>query len=212
MPGMAPTGRASIGPRTAPVRARILLRRKPRPNPASAGEAPAAERSEVVASRRVHATTRTLDDPGALGEVRGDVRLHGLEVTDRSQRPALRDALAGEAIDVLIHNAGICGPGMSAVAVNRINAETPFEVVEALMDAARRSGRKKIALVTSQLGARRGSRGSLGKYGDSKAALDSRGGIPPRYRGGSKGGSSDFTPRRRLPGYVPGSACERCVW
>ena len=123
---------------------------------------------------RVHATTRTPDDPGALGEVCGDVHLHGLEVTDRPQQRALRDALAGEAIDVLIHNAGVYGTGMSAAAVNRINAEAPFELAEALMDAVLRSGQKKIALITSQLGARRGSRRSLGKYGDSKAALNDR--------------------------------------
>ena len=121
---------------------------------------------------RVHATTRNPERPGVLGEVAGDVRLHRLEVTDRSEQRALRDALEDEAVDVLIHNAGVYGRGMSAAAVHRINAEAPIEVAEALMDAVLRSGQRKIALVTSMMGARRGSTRSLGKYGDSKAALN----------------------------------------
>ena len=79
---------------------------------------------------RVHATTRTPERPGALGEVAGDVHIHGLEVTDRPQQRALREALEDEAVDVLIHNAGVYGRGMRAAAVNRINAEAPIEVAE----------------------------------------------------------------------------------
>ena len=123
---------------------------------------------------RVHATTRSPDRPGTLGQLRGDVHIHELEVTDRAHQVALGAALAGEAIDVLIHNAGVYGTGMRAATVNRINAEAPIEVVEALMGAVLRSNRKKIALISSQVGARRGSRRSLGKYGDSKAALNDR--------------------------------------
>ena len=123
---------------------------------------------------RVHATTRTPDRPGALGEVPGDVHLHGLEVTDRAQQRALRSALADEAVDVLIHNAGVYGRGMRAATVNRINAEAPIEVAEKLMAAVLRSEQRKIALITSMMGARRGSNRSLGKYGDSKAALNDR--------------------------------------
>ena len=123
---------------------------------------------------RVHATTRSPDRPGTLGQLRGDVQIHELEVTDRAHQVAFGAALAGEAIDVLIHNAGVYGTGMRAATVNRINAEAPIEVVEALMGAVLRSNQKKIALISSQVGARRGSRRSLGKYGDSKAALNDR--------------------------------------
>ena len=123
---------------------------------------------------RVHATTRTPQRPGALGEVRGDVLIHELEVTVRAQQQALGLALAGEAIDVLIHNAGVYGTWVRAATVNRINAEAPIEVAEALMDAVLRSEQKKIALISSQVGARRGSTRSLGKYGNSKAALNDR--------------------------------------
>ena len=131
--------------------------------------------SQYAAARwRVHATTRTPQHPGALGEIRGDVHIHELEVTDHAQQRALGAALTGEAIDVLIHNAGVYGTSMRADSVNRINAEAPIEVAEALMDAVLRSGQKKIALISSQVGARRGSRRSLGKYGNSKAALNDR--------------------------------------
>ena len=123
---------------------------------------------------RVHATSRTPERPGELGEVGGDVHIHGLEVTDRAQIRALRETLDAEPIDVLIHNAGVYGDGMSATKVNRINAEAPIEVAEALLDAVARSNQRKIALITSQVGARHGSTRSLGKYGDSKAALNDR--------------------------------------
>ena len=39
---------------------------------------------------RVHATTRTPESPGALGEVAGDEHLLGLEVTDLGSRAAYR--------------------------------------------------------------------------------------------------------------------------
>ena len=131
-------------------------------------------REYAAAGWRVHATTRTPDRPGALGAVRGDVHIHPLEVADRAQQQALAAALADDAIDVLIHNAGVYGTLMRAAKVNRINAEAPIEVAEALMDAVLRSEQKKIALITSQMGARRGSRRSLGKYGESKAVLNDR--------------------------------------
>ena len=59
-------------------------------------------------------------------------------------------------------------------AVTRINTQAPIEVVEALMSSVIRSVEKKIALITSQVGARKGSKKSLGLYGDSKAALNDR--------------------------------------
>ena len=61
---------------------------------------------------------------------------------------------------MLIHNAGVYGSGMSVEVVNRINAEGPFEVVEALMGAVQRSEQRKIGLITSQMGARHGSAGA----------------------------------------------------
>ncbi len=121
---------------------------------------------------KVHATTRTPTDPGALGKIDGEVVIHGLDVTVSPQREALRDALKNEGIDVLIHNAGVYGNAMSRAAVHQVNVEAPIKMAELLMDSVTRSGQKKIALMTSMMGARRGSRRNLGKYGESKAALN----------------------------------------
>lgn len=121
---------------------------------------------------RVHATTRTPDRPGRLGELAGDLVLHKLDVRRDDQIAALAAAVASEGIDVLIHNAGVSGRGMSREEVMAINAEAPIKVAQALLAAVQRGSQKKIVLMTSQLGARHGSRRSLGTYGDSKAALN----------------------------------------
>jgi NAD(P)-dependent dehydrogenase (short-subunit alcohol dehydrogenase family) len=121
---------------------------------------------------RVHATTRTPAQPGPLGALAGDVVLHALEVCDAAQIAALATAVAQEGIDVLIHNAGVSGERMPRDQVMAINAEAPIRVAQALLPAVTRSTEKKIVLMTSQLGARQGSTRSLGRYGDSKAALN----------------------------------------
>ena len=52
-----------------------------------------------------------------------------------------------------------------------VNADAPIAVATALLGAlARADGR--MVLITSQLGARHGRSGSMGDYGDSKAALN----------------------------------------
>ena len=121
----------------------------------------------------MHATTRTPDTPGALGDIQGDLHLHPLDVRDDGQVEALADALAGEALDVLVHNAGVKDGGRSRAEVMHVNAERPFVVTAALLDAVARAG-GRIVLMSSQMGARHGSRGGLGDYGDSKAALNDR--------------------------------------
>jgi NAD(P)-dependent dehydrogenase (short-subunit alcohol dehydrogenase family) len=123
---------------------------------------------------RVHATTRTPEQPGALGTLAGDVVLHALDVRRAEQISALAAAVAHEGIDVLIHNAGVSGAGMTRQEVMAINADAPIKVTEALLSAVKRGSEKKIVLMTSQLGARYGSRQSLGVYGDSKAALNDK--------------------------------------
>ncbi|HFA59388.1 MAG TPA: SDR family NAD(P)-dependent oxidoreductase, partial [Rhodospirillales bacterium] len=59
---------------------------------------------------RVHACCRNPDRAHALQGVGGDVVLHRLDVRDQTAYRPLADALIGEAIDVLIANAGIAGP------------------------------------------------------------------------------------------------------
>lgn len=121
---------------------------------------------------RVHATTRTPTQPGTLGALTGDLVLHELEVCRADHLATLVAAVAQEGIDVLIHNAGVSDRGLSRDVVMRINAESPLVVTQALLSALQRSTQKRLVLMSSQLGARYGSRRRLGVYGDSKAALN----------------------------------------
>lgn len=120
----------------------------------------------------VHATTRTPASPGALGDVPGDVSLHQMDVANAGHIAALAAALDGVALDVLIHNAGVYGDGLSRAEVMAINADAPIAVVEALLPAIERGTQKKIAILTSQMGAKHGGRAPAGLYGASKAALN----------------------------------------
>lgn len=120
----------------------------------------------------VHATTRTIDAPGALGQVSGNVTLHELDVTDAGQINQLALAFADRDLDLLIHNAGVYGHGMSRDMVLTINAEAPFNVINALLPAVERSGEKKLAILTSHMGSRDGGPTPSNVYGASKAALN----------------------------------------
>ena len=55
----------------------------------------------------VHATTRTPAEPGELGRIEGDIRLHQLDVRDEAHIEQMVADLDGVSFDVLIHNAGI---------------------------------------------------------------------------------------------------------
>lgn len=121
---------------------------------------------------RVHATTRTPAQPGRLGTLPGEVVLHALDVRNAAQIANLAAAVADEGIDALMHNAGVSGRGLGRAEVMAINAEAPLVITQALLPAVKRGQQKKILLMTSQLGARYGSKRSLGLYGDSKAALN----------------------------------------
>jgi NAD(P)-dependent dehydrogenase (short-subunit alcohol dehydrogenase family) len=121
---------------------------------------------------RVHATTRTPEQPGRLGRLAGDLVLHALDVRCADQMAALTATVAQEGLDVLIHNAAVSGRGMRREEVMEVNAAAPIKATQALLGAVQRGSEKKIVLMTSQLGARYGSRRSLGLYGDSKAALN----------------------------------------
>lgn len=113
----------------------------------------------------VHATTRD----GAAPREHPSLTAHRLDVRDHGHLRGLIQEL-GSPMDRLIHNAGIMrGPREE---IMEVNAEAPIRVVQALLDAGRLRRGGEVALLTSQLGARRGRTGSLGDYGDSKAALN----------------------------------------
>lgn len=128
-------------------------------------------RQYAAAGWRVHATTRTPAQPGALGRLPGNIELHELEVRNADHIMALAKGVEAEGIDVLIHNAGVSDHRRSWNDVMHINAEAPIAVTQALLPAVQRGATKKIVLMTSQLGARYNSSRRLGAYGESKAAL-----------------------------------------
>lgn len=124
-------------------------------------------RSYLDVGWTVHATTRTPEAPGELGSLAGPIVVHGFDVLDDTD--GLVSAVG--ALDVLIHNAGV-GRGTPRDVMMAVNAEAPIRVVQAFLDAGSLTTGGKVVIVTSQVGARRGSTGSLGDYGDSKAALN----------------------------------------
>jgi len=128
-----------------------------------------------AAGWRVIASCRDPDSSGLEGEVLA------LDVADPESVAAMSDALAGEAIDVLINNAGITGPRDHTVGsipyddweqVLRTNTLGPIMVAEALLEPVARSERRLMVFLTSGLGSIGQGGGGHYLYGTSKAALN----------------------------------------
>lgn len=112
----------------------------------------------------VHATTR---DGHPASESRG-VTWHRLEVRNPDELDAMVPNLPQ--LDRIIHNAGVLRAPRAELI--EVNAVAPIRIVQSLLDAGLLSRNGQVAIMTSQMGARRGRTGSLGDYGDSKAALN----------------------------------------
>lgn len=128
-------------------------------------------------------------DPGSADGLRelaarhAAVSIHRLDVARFEEIDALAEALAGEAIDVLLNNAGVYGDsGANRFGsldydewawVLRINVLAPARMAEAFLPQVERGGLKLIANVTSLMGsiADNTSGGSV-IYRCSKAALN----------------------------------------
>lgn len=121
----------------------------------------------------VHATTRSPDRPGELGDIAGDVTVYALDVRDADGIADLAAVFDGRGLDVLIHSAGVLR-GVEREEMMAVNADAPMNVVAALLPAVERGDDKKIAILTSQLGARNGGGTPSGLYGESKCLLNDR--------------------------------------
>lgn len=129
---------------------------------------------------RVLATCR---NPGAareLGAVTGDVQIHPLDVGDDEAIRALARRLKGEAIDLLVNNAGILDEDVLGqtdtdvwLRAFRINSIAPIHVLEAFLPNLERGREKTAVALSSKMGsiADNGSGGSY-IYRSSKAALN----------------------------------------
>ncbi len=130
---------------------------------------------------RVHGTVRSEDGASGLNALAGDVHVHVMDVTRQDQVDQVATLLTGEAIDLLINNAGIYGPrGLRPdemdydgwAEVLQVNTLAPFRVAAAFVPHVAASERRLIVSITSQQGSIELADGGLYIYGSSKAALN----------------------------------------
>jgi NAD(P)-dependent dehydrogenase (short-subunit alcohol dehydrogenase family) len=119
--------------------------------------------------------------PESLSLVKGDIHLHKLEVTDYAAVKALAKELSGEAIDVLICNAGVSLDRTSTLGdidpaawrqTFEINTLAPLMMADAFVDHVARSTERKLVAVSSRLGSITVSEGGRYAYRASKTALN----------------------------------------
>jgi NAD(P)-dependent dehydrogenase (short-subunit alcohol dehydrogenase family) len=137
-------------------------------------------RQYAAAGWSVHGTVREAAHADAL--IGLGARAHTLDVRDEAALDRLGEALRDEAIDVLVHNAGVRGPRDSAFGnldakvwsnVFAVNAIAPIKLAERFVEHVARSRGRVMAFVSSW-------RGSIGENEDgglyllrsSKAALN----------------------------------------
>ncbi len=130
---------------------------------------------------KVIATCRNPVAAETLMGFEGDLSVHALAVDDDASIRLLADDLSGQAIDVLINNAGVMGAKKPIgelesthwMDVLRTNVVAPLMVSQALVENVAMSDMKKIFTVSSKMGsmADNGSGGSY-VYRSSKAGVN----------------------------------------
>jgi NAD(P)-dependent dehydrogenase (short-subunit alcohol dehydrogenase family) len=129
----------------------------------------------------VIACCRDTSKAGKLKELGSGVRVMPLDVADSGSVKAFAQALKGEAIDILINNAGWYGPEQQSpddpdidgfTETFRINSVSPLMVSHALKANLIRGKDKKLAVLTSKMGSISDSSGGSLAYRASKAALN----------------------------------------
>lgn len=130
---------------------------------------------------RVIATCRTPEAADALSSLAGAVSVHMLDVADLGAIEAFAADLQGEAIDLLLNNAGILfreddnlggmdyGNWLESF---RINTMAPMKMIECFRDYVGRSDQKKIICISSQMASIANNPGGAYAYRSSKAALN----------------------------------------
>jgi NAD(P)-dependent dehydrogenase (short-subunit alcohol dehydrogenase family) len=131
---------------------------------------------------RVHAACRAPARADALKALAGEVRIHRLDVAEPSQIAEISKALAGEAIDLLVNNAGIAAHEKTSLGdldyaqwehVLRVNAMAPLRVAEAFLAQVAASQRRIMLFMSSRAGSIADNlSGGRYLYRSSKAALN----------------------------------------
>jgi NAD(P)-dependent dehydrogenase (short-subunit alcohol dehydrogenase family) len=131
---------------------------------------------------RVHACCRQLTEAQDLRALQGDIAVHELDMSDYAGIKLLADALDGEAIDILINNAGVWGGKAQTLGdidfdawsrVLAVNTIAPIATAWAFLDHVARSAEGKLVFLTSQMGSiADNTSGGHYAYRSSKAALN----------------------------------------
>lgn len=130
----------------------------------------------------VFATCRTPSAAQELCGLSGDVTVHPLDVSDIGAVDRLAKALKGEAIDLLVNNAGIFGPRDALVkpadyqeweSIFRVNTLAPYKISTAFLPHILRGQHKRIVTVSSRLASITENTGGSIAYRSSKAAINS---------------------------------------
>jgi NAD(P)-dependent dehydrogenase (short-subunit alcohol dehydrogenase family) len=138
----------------------------------------AAEGADVIACCRAPDKAEALN---ALAKTTG-LRVMALDVTSPKSVAALKTALAGRPIDIVINNAGVGGPRNEAkgtidfdawVETLKTNSVAPMLVSLALHDNLKAGKLKKLITITSMMGSIANHGGGAYAYRASKAAVNS---------------------------------------
>ncbi|HKU99424.1 MAG TPA: SDR family oxidoreductase [Vineibacter sp.] len=130
---------------------------------------------------RVHACARQPEAP-ALKAIKGDVRTYKLDATDWAGIATLAKALQGEAIDMLLANAGVSGQDAGTLGAIEpgvwtqtflTNALAPVKLAEAFVEHVAASELRLMIAVSSRLGSiSLNDGGGRYAYNASKSALN----------------------------------------
>ena len=131
---------------------------------------------------KVIATCRRPDAAEALATLEGSIQIYPLDVTDFARVEQLARKLSGEAIDLLINNAGGSGPRVTTYnsvdyaawsEVLRVNTMAPLKMSAAFVDHLARGQDRKIVTISSKMGSMAdNTSGGAYIYRSSKAAVN----------------------------------------
>ncbi len=131
---------------------------------------------------KVIATCRRPEAAEELNALEGDVHVHPLDVTDFARVEALGKTLSGEAIDLLVNNAGVHGPRVvphgsvdyaAWAEVLRANTMAPLKMCAVFEAHVAKSKKRRMVVLTSLMGSMTdNSSGGAYIYRSSKAALN----------------------------------------
>ena len=137
-------------------------------------------RQALAAGQRVHATCRDPARAEELSRLEGPLEVHALDVTDEAATSALAERLDGQALDVLLNNAGLMGERQSPDDMDyrswmdafAVNAIAPWRMAVSFAAHLHASSRPRVVTLTSQMGSLTRAGGDRVAYRSSKAAAN----------------------------------------